>query len=213
MNKEFQDELNKIKERIRIQQISYDINKVIKIFATRLFGSEEDNKQLDFQIEKETEIETIARLNKEKGRVPYFNENLEPVSKEFGCPRCGGYVYARNNHLDYFPYGSNCESEGCSHEGKSIVYCPNIKCGFDSCESSTIPLGIIVDEESKYGYKKNDIVSIYYKNKIYSYIVISEYLTGGMLFELIRKFFDYNLTRKEMNEYILLESVNETNQN
>lgn len=218
MNKELETELSRLKEKFKISEkeinqliISNDINKLLEIFSIKLFGSEEENRNLDIQIEKEINKENQYHQNLEKGLVPYFDETLEPVSNEFGCYKCGGYVYEYMN--------SRCEAE-CEFEGLPIVYCPKLKCNSPRmCQSLLIPLGLSISEKKYDGsekwmscYEIGDRLIMIYDQKIYTFKVVNTEINSE-LYKLIRKFFDYDLTRKEMNEYILLESVNEIDQN
>lgn len=210
---DLEKELEKTKVRLdKIKKISNDlfvansIARLINIFAIKLFGTEEENKRLTEQVEKEAEAAELALKNKEKGLVEWFDENLKPISEDFGCPYCGEYCYPVN----FIPYGSICEVENCEFSGQTMIYCPKKKCNFELfCQSVMIPLGMVLDENSRYGYEKDETFSIFYREKIYNFKVISEHLTPGMLVYFIRKFFDYDLTRKEMNEYVILESINE----
>lgn len=203
--------LGKIKEGVKKEDyfqytnnlfVANSIFKLINIFNTRLFGTEEENKILSEEVEKDSKRAELALINIEKGLVEWFDENSKPVSEELGCPYCGEYCYSH--------YDSHCEAEFCDFTSNTTVFCPKIKCRYEyHCQSTLTPLGLLLDENAKCGYKKEDFLSIFYKGKTYNFKVIAEYLTTGFLTELIRKFFDYDLTRKEMNEYIILESVNE----
>lgn len=188
--------------------VSQSAVKLINIFAVKLFGTEEENKNLTEQLELEAEASKIALRNREKGLVSYFDESLEPISQEFGCPHCGGFVY---KYLD-----SHCESEGCDFDGKESIYCPKIKCHFVlKCQSTTLPLGCWVEEKKYDGsdywtskYQIGELYPIHFDNKTYTFKIINDDFDRKAR-DLIRKFFDYDLTRKEMNEYIILESINE----
>ena len=70
-----------------------------------------------------------------------------------------------------------------------------------------VPLGMILDDNSRYGYSKDESFTITYRNKVYTFIVKSDYLTAGMLSYFIQNFVNYNLTKKEISEYLWLKSV------
>lgn len=187
-------------------ELGLQFAKSISRLAIMIYGSEEEKIELRKQLDLDAKRLELASENIQKGYLPFFDKNSKPISEELGCPHCGEYCYAH--------YNSHCEVEMCEFENNTTVFCPKIKCKHEYyCQSTLTPIGLRLDENSRWGYKKGDSLSMFYKNKTYNFTVLSDYLTTGFLTELIRKFFDYDLTRKEMNEYILLESVNETNQN
>lgn len=207
---DFRSELDKL--RIKIKKAQADnrsrianntISDLINILAIEIFGTEEQKQKLDKDLEEDTKRLIRAKENNEKGLLPYFDESLKPISQEFGCPYCGEYCYPVN----YTLHGSYCESE-CKFSGQTIIYCPKKKCRFElKCQATMIPLGMILDDNNHYGYAKGESFTITYKNKIYTFTVKSEYLTAGMVSHFIREFIDYDLTRKEITEYVWLESV------
>lgn len=160
-----------------------------------LFNNSEDLPAIIEESNKALEKERKFIKNKEKGYYYWYDDNLEPFSKEFGCPHCGGYCYTP------FKY-SNCQMEGCESEGNLLVSCPKISCNFGLvCESQTLPLGCWFEQNS---YSTDDHLHIHYNNKIYTFRV-KKYLSH--LISLIRRFFDYDLTRSEINEWVVLERI------
>jgi hypothetical protein len=207
-------ELDKLRNKIkqaqadnRSRMISSSITELITILVIEIFGTEEQKVKLTKRLDEDTKRLIREKENKEKGYLPYFDSSLKPISQEFGCPYCGEYCYPVN----YIPTGSYCESE-CEFSGHTLIYCPKEKCKFGLvCQSVMVPLGMILDDNSRYGYNKDESFTITYKNKIYTFTVKSEYLTAGMLAYFIQNFVNYDLTRKEITEYVWLESVNENN--
>lgn len=200
------DLANKIKEINNYNRsviIKNSISDLITTFAICIFGTDEDKQKLDESLEEDKQRNIRAKENNEKGLLPYFDSSAEPISQEFGCPYCGEYCYPVN----YIPSGSHCESE-CEFSGQPLVYCPKKKCKFELfCQSTMVPLGMILDENSRYGYNKDESFTITYRYKVYTFIVKSDYMTAGMLSHFIYEFVNYNLTRKEIGEYLWLESV------
>lgn len=201
-NKNSKSDLNDVINSIIIS--SY-IPKILDSVSISLFGTEEEKQKLKESLDKDKNRLLLAKENNEKGLLPYFDSSLEPISQEFGCPYCGEYCYPVN----YIPSGSYCESE-CEFSGQSLIYCPKKKCKFELfCQSTMVPLGMILDENSHYGYNKDESFTITFKNKIYTFTVKSNYITPGMLIHFIHEFINYDLTRKEITEYVWLESVKE----
>ena len=206
----YKSELDKLREKIkqaqadnRSRMISNSIAELINILVIEIFGTEEQKAKLTKDLDEDTKKLIRAKENNEKGLLPYFDSSLEPISQEFGCPYCGEYCYPVN----YIPGGSHCEAE-CEFSGQTMIYCPKKKCKFELfCQSTMVPLGMILDDNNHYGYTKDESFTITYKNKIYTFTVKSEYLTAGMVSHFIREFIDYDLTRKEITEYVWLESV------
>jgi len=202
-------ELDNLREKIKKAQadnksriVSNSITELITVLAIEIFGTEEQKAELTKRIDEDTKRLIRAKENNEKGYLPYFDPSLEPISQEFGCPYCGEYCYPVN-----YTGGSYCKAE-CEFSGQTMIYCPKKKCHFNLlCQSTMVPLGMILDDDGQYGYSKDDSFTITYKNKIYTFVVKSEYLTAGMLSHFIREFINYDLTRKEINEYVWLESV------
>jgi hypothetical protein len=209
---DYKSELDKLRNKIKQSQadnksvlISNAVSQLINVLAIEIFGTEEQKAKLTKDLEKDTKRLIRVKENNEKGYLPYFDSSLEPISQEFGCPYCGEYCYPVN----YIPSGSYCESE-CEFSGQTMIYCPKKKCKFElMCQSTMVPLEMILDDNSHYGYTKGESFTITYRNKVYTFTVKSEYLTAGMVSHFIREFIDYNLTRKEINKYVWLESVNE----
>lgn len=207
---DYKSELDKLRNKIKQSQadnksvlISNAVSQLINVLAIEIFGTEEQKAKLTKDLEKDTKRLIRVKENNEKGYLPYFDSSLEPISQEFGCPYCGEYCYPVN----YIPSGSYCESE-CEFSGQTMIYCPKKKCRFElKCQATMIPLGMILDDNNHYGYAKGESFTITYKNKIYTFTVKSEYLTAGMVSHFIREFIDYDLTRKEITEYVWLESV------
>lgn len=212
MNNHYKFELSKIKLRKQIKKCksaskSYYIDSILSnltnIFAVKLYGSEDDNEKLNKQLAEDLRLSKLSQENSEKGYLPFFDKSLKPISEEFGCPYCGEYCYPVN----YTVGGSFCESD-CEFSGKTLIYCPKKECGFDiSCQSVMVPLGIVLNKDSRYGCNKGDIFTITYKGKIYTFSVKSDYFTSGMLAHFIHEFINYNLTRKEITEYVYLEFI------
>ena len=206
----YKSELDKLREKIkqaqadnRSRMISNSIAELINILVIEIFGTEEQKAKLTKDLDEDTKKLIRAKENNEKGLLPYFDSSLEPISQEFGCPYCGEYCYPVN----YIPGGSHCESE-CEFSGQTMIYCPKKKCKFELfCQSTMVPLGMILDDNSRYGYNKDESFTISYRNKIYTFTVKSEYLTAGMLSYFIQNFVNYDLTRKEITEYVWFESV------
>lgn len=214
-----QDKLNNLELALlelknQIKQIKPDSESIIMNNVTtdlinnamiRLFGTEEQKAKLTKDLEENTKRSIRAKENNEKGYLPFFDLSLEPISQEFGCPYCGEYCYPVN----YIPSGSYCESE-CEFSGQTLIYCPKKKCKFELfCQSTMVPIGMILDNNSRYGYSKDESFTITYRNKVYTFVVKSDYMTAGMLSHFIYEFVNYNLTRKEIGEYVWLESVKE----
>lgn len=203
-NKNSKSDLNDVINSIIIS--SY-IPKILDSVSISLFGTEEEKQKLKESLDKDRKKLLLAKENNEKGLLPYFDSSLEPISQEFGCPYCGEYCYPVNYTLG----GSHCESE-CEFSGQTLIYCPKKKCRFELfCQSTMVPLGMILDENSRYGYQKDESFTISYRNKLYTFSVKSEYLTAGMISHFIHAFINYDLPRKEIGEYVWLESVNEIN--
>ena len=197
------NQLKQIKATSETRVLSNLTSDLISNVMIRLFGTEEQKTKSTKDLEEDTKRLIRAKENNEKGLLPYFDESLKPISQEFGCPYCGEYCYPVN----YTLHGSYCESE-CKFSGQTIIYCPKKKCRFElKCQATMIPLGMILDDNNHYGYTKDESFTITYKNKIYTFTVKSEYLTAGMVSHFIREFIDYDLTRKEITEYVWLESV------
>lgn len=211
---DYKSELDKLRNKIKQSQadnksvlISNAVSQLINVLAIEIFGTEEQKAKLTKDLEKDTKRLIRVKENNEKGYLPYFDSSLEPISQEFGCPYCGEYCYPVN----YIPSGSYCESE-CEFSGQTMIYCPKKKCRFElKCQATMVPLGMILDDNSRYGYNKNESFTITYKTKLYTFIVKSEYLTAGMISHFIHAFINYDLPRKEIGEYVWLESVNEIN--
>jgi hypothetical protein len=199
------NQIKTLKEANKSFIINNAISELINVLAIEIFGTEEQKADLTKRLDEDTKKLTRAKENNEKGYLPYFDSSLEPISQEFGCPYCGEYCYPVN----YIPSGSYCESE-CEFSGQTMIYCPKKKCKFELfCQSTMVPLGMILDDNSHYGYNKNESFAITYRNKIYTFVVKSDYLTAGMLSHFIHEFVSYNLTRKEITEYVWLESIEE----
>lgn len=207
---DYKSELDKLRNKIKQSQadnklvlISNSIPELISILAIEIFGTEEQKLKLTKDLEEDAKRLIRVKENNEKGYLPYFDSSLEPISQEFGCPYCGEYCYPVN----YTPGGSYCESE-CEFSGQTLIYCPKKKCKFELfCQSTMVPLGMILDDNSRYGYNKNESFTISYKNKLYTFSVKSEYLTAGMISHFIHAFINYDLPRKEIGEYLWLASV------
>ena len=205
----YKSELDKLREKIkqaqadnRSRMISNSIAELINILVIEIFGTEEQKAKLTKDLDEDTKKLIRAKENNEKGLLPYFDSSLEPISQEFGCPYCGEYCYPVN-----WTGGSYCESE-CEFSGQTLIYCPKKKCKFElNCQATMVPLGMILDDNSRYGYSKDESFTISYRNKIYTFVVKSDYLTAGMLSHFIHEFMNYDLTRKEISEYVWLESV------
>lgn len=188
----------KLKEKESFLQRDMNMNKSLyylgRMSLSILFNNSEDLPAIIEESNKALEKERKFFKNKEKGYHYWYNDDLEPFSKKFGCSHCGGYCYT--------PYkSSNCQMEGCESEGKLLVSCPKVKCNGLICESQTLPLGCWFEQKS---YTTDDHLDIHYNNKIYTFRV-KKCLFG--LISLIRRFFDYDLTRSEINEWAILERI------
>lgn len=183
-------------------QLTNIFTRLLNIFAITAFGTEEQKENLKNELEINSKKSELRLKNKDKGYLYFFDETAKPASEEFGCPHCGGYVY------EYF--NSICEAE-CEYEGKPNVYCPKIECDYGAhCQSTTLPLGCCVLNIPAYlGIEKDQLITIQYKGNFYVFRAIKE-MFFGQLTDLIRKFFNYDLTRKEMNNYLILISTART---
>lgn len=201
----FRDKIKQAQADNRSRMISSSITELINILAIEIFGTEEQKAKLTKDLDEDTKKLIRAKENNEKGYLSYFDSSAKPISQEFGCPYCGEYCYPVN----YISGGSHCEAE-CEFSGQTMIYCPKKKCKFELfCQSTMVPLGMILDDNSRYGYSKDESFTISYRNKIYTFVVKSDYLTAGMLSYFIHNFMNYDLTRKEITEYVWLESMKE----